>query len=80
MCEEMHIFIDNQGYEKLSNRSAKNKSNNIKCWGGYRGPRTSVYIYDGCKTGTTTPIIMFCKKFLYVCIRRYIQENSPSPL
>lgn len=50
MCEKMFIFTGNQGYEKLSTRLAKNKSDNIKCWEGYRATGTPVYSYDGCKT------------------------------
>lgn len=71
MCEKMLIFAGNQGDEKLSTRLANNKSDNIKCWEGYRVTGTPVYIYDGYKTGKTTPTIIFCKE-IFVCVYQEI--------
>lgn len=76
MCEKMLIFTGNQGYEKLPTRLAKiHKPDNTKFVEGNRAG-APVYICDGRKTGTTTPIIMSCKEILAcvyqeICTRKF---------
>lgn len=76
MCEKMFLFIGNQGHEKLPTNWQKFISLTISSVGKDTEQLELLSIYDRCKIGATTPIIILFRKTLAhvyqgMCTRKF---------